>query len=87
LRGTLAQQWRNSLSGHELFLCRNKLFDRSESAGSGVGVTFGELFTIKRGLATGDNEFFILSEGKAKELGIPRRFLRPILPPPPSLVG
>jgi len=41
-----------------------------------------DLFTVKRGIATGSNEFFVLSEAKAQELGLPRRFLKPILPSP-----
>ena len=42
----------------------------------------GDLFAIKRGLATGDNKFFILDEQQVLELGLSRRFLRPILPSP-----
>ncbi len=42
----------------------------------------GQLFSIKRGLATGSNGFFIMPESKARDLGLPRRFLRPILPSP-----
>jgi hypothetical protein len=45
-------------------------------------VRIGDLFTIKRGLATGDNGFFILSENRIAELGITHRFLKPILPSP-----
>jgi adenine-specific DNA-methyltransferase len=45
-------------------------------------VRIGDLFTIKRGLATGDNGFFILSEKRISELGISQRFLKPILPSP-----
>ena len=45
-------------------------------------LTFGDLFTIKRGLATGNNSFFILTREKAAALGIPAQFLRPILPSP-----
>jgi adenine-specific DNA-methyltransferase len=41
-----------------------------------------DLFTIKRGIATGANDFFVLAELQAEKLGIPRRFLRPILPSP-----
>lgn len=40
------------------------------------------LFTIKRGLATGSNEFFILTEQQIKEHQIPEEFLTPILPSP-----
>jgi len=42
----------------------------------------GDLFTIKRGLATGDNKFFILDDQQVAELGISRHFLRPVLPSP-----
>jgi hypothetical protein len=45
-------------------------------------ILFGDLFTIKRGLATGNNDFFILPRAKAREIGIPDQFLRPILPSP-----
>ncbi len=41
-----------------------------------------DLFTIKRGIATGANDFFVLTESRAEELGLPRRFLKPILPSP-----
>jgi hypothetical protein len=41
-----------------------------------------DLFTIKRGVATGANEFFILSAAQAAEYEIPKEFLRPILPSP-----
>lgn len=44
------------------------------------GYRLGDLFSIKRGLATGDNNFFILDEGKVRSLGLPQKFLRPILP-------
>jgi predicted RNA methylase len=39
-----------------------------------------DLFEIKRGIATGDNKFFILNEKQIKEYKIPNRFLKPILP-------
>jgi hypothetical protein len=45
-------------------------------------LSLDELFTIKRGLATGDNSFFILPREKAFQLGIPAECLRPILPSP-----
>ena len=40
----------------------------------------GDLFTIKRGIATGPNSFFILDEGGSPAPWIPDTFLRPILP-------
>lgn len=50
-------------------------------------LNLGDLFAIKRGLATGDNGFFIMSEDSAKEWDIPRAFLKPILPGPRHLTG
>ena len=44
-----------------------------------------DFFTIKRGIATGSNSFFILRKEKASQLGIPRQFLKPILPSPRNL--
>jgi len=40
----------------------------------------GDLFSIKRGLATGANEFFIVTAENADAYGLPRELLRPILP-------
>lgn len=45
----------------------------------------GDLFSIKRGLATGANSFFILSDADADHWEIPREFLKPILPSPRHL--
>jgi hypothetical protein len=45
-------------------------------------LTLGDFFTIKRGLATGSNSFFILGREEIKRWDIPRRFLKPILPGP-----
>ncbi len=48
-------------------------------------LTLGDLFAIKRGLATGANSFFLLTEDKACQLELPPRFLKPILPGPRHL--
>ena len=42
--------------------------------------TLGDFFSIKRGMATGANSFFILERDEAIQKGIPPEFLRPILP-------
>ncbi len=42
--------------------------------------TLGDFFRIKRGVATGANGFFILERAEAERRGIPREFLKPILP-------
>lgn len=39
-------------------------------------------FNIQRGIATGDNNFFILNEQEIKEKKIPKQILTPILPSP-----
>lgn len=45
-------------------------------------MTLGDYFEIKRGLATGDNSFFIMSREKIMELGLDMSFFKPILPSP-----
>ena len=49
--------------------------------------TLGDFFTIKRGIATGDNDFFILDKETIAEYQIPKEFLRPILPSPRYIKG
>lgn len=41
-----------------------------------------DFFDIKRGLATGDNDFFILSKQTIAEYQLPLEFMKPILPSP-----
>lgn len=40
----------------------------------------GDFFDVKRGIATGDNNFFIIEKNKADLLKIPKKYLRNILP-------
>jgi hypothetical protein len=40
----------------------------------------GDFFEVKRGIATGDNNFFILEKSMAQSLEIPKKYLRNILP-------
>jgi adenine-specific DNA-methyltransferase len=47
--------------------------------------TLRDLFSIKRGIATGCNSFFIITKQQAEELKIPKQFLVPILPGPRDL--
>jgi hypothetical protein len=51
------------------------------------GATLGDLFYIKRGLATGANNFFILEESEATRIGLPAEFLKPILPSARLITG
>lgn len=47
--------------------------------------TLGDLFQIRRGIATGCNGFFVLKREEARRLGLPDEYLRPILPSPRAL--
>ena len=51
----------------------------------GKGPTLGDLFRVQRGIATGCNKFFVLDRADAKSLGLPDKYLRPILPSPRNL--
>ncbi len=42
--------------------------------------TLADFFTIKRGLATGDNSFFILTRAQIEQHKLPWKFFKPILP-------
>lgn len=44
--------------------------------------TLSDLFRIKRGIATGDNRYFILSEEEIASRGLPMETFKPILPSP-----
>ncbi|MHC4709253.1 MAG: Eco57I restriction-modification methylase domain-containing protein [Planctomycetota bacterium] len=55
-------------------------------AGAAQG-TLGDLFTVRRGLATGANAYFILDRAEALRRGLPARFLRPVLPGPRHVAG
>ena len=47
----------------------------------------GDFFTVKRGLATGNNKYFILSADEIEERGLPLQAFRPILPSPRYVPG
>lgn len=56
-------------------------FEQEEYTGS-TKDTLGDFFEIKRGIATGANEFFIIGPDTIKEFSIPKQFLKPMLPSP-----
>ena len=71
--------------GRERLDCGQKwsrLFDEGQDMTKDKGYTIGDFFTVKRGIATGGNNFFILNEETVDEYHIPSRFLLPILPSP-----
>jgi len=56
-------------------------FDQEEVL-HGERDVLADFFDIRRGVATGANEFFIIGTEVIKEYSIPRKFLKPILPSP-----
>ncbi|MBI2193317.1 MAG: XamI family restriction endonuclease [Planctomycetes bacterium] len=46
-----------------------------------------DLFTVRRGIATGANDFFIIDRETAVKYNIPKAFLRPVLPSPRFVRG
>ncbi len=58
--------------------------DRTAASKTG-GPSLGDFFRIQRGIATGCNAFFVMERAKARQLGLPAAFLRPILPSPRHL--
>lgn len=55
-------------------------FPKQDAEAQYDGYRLRDLFAIKRGIATGNNAFFILDEDKVHSLNLPPKFLRPILP-------
>jgi adenine-specific DNA-methyltransferase len=55
---------------------------RGREKPSDSNVRLFDLFDIKRGLATGDNKFFILTREQIRENHLPMDLFRPILPSP-----
>jgi len=47
----------------------------------------GDIFDVKRGIATGANKFFILDREQISKYELPYEFLKPILPSPRYLMG
>jgi hypothetical protein len=58
-----------------------------ERKNEGQQAKLGDFFTVKRGIATGDNDFFILDRETIDRYEIPQQFLRPILPSPRHIKG
>ena len=71
--GTIAIHRRSLLEGLTTGLSRVPLEDQP------TGPTLADFASIVRGVATGANEFFFLTSGKASSLGIPDEFLVPAI--------
>ena len=59
----------------------NDLFEENAQPELGT-VALGSLFTIRRGIATGANGFFVMTRTQAQERNLPVEFLKPVLPSP-----
>lgn len=60
-------------------------FPQAEPRAHHLAPTLGDFFQIRRGLATGDNAFFILSERALTAHRLPAELFTPILPSPRDL--
>ena len=75
----MSKKVRSEVLRHELKWTRFPLADaRKRPSGS----TLGDFFSVKRGLATGDNNFFVLTSERIAALELPMNFFVPILPSP-----
>ncbi|KEO53361.1 Eco57I restriction-modification methylase domain-containing protein [Thioclava indica] len=55
-------------------------YPQADKATQRAGISLGDLFDIKRGLATGDNSFFIMDRDQIEERGLPMECFTPVLP-------
>lgn len=60
-------------------------FPVSKERGPSSQFTIADFLTIKRGIATGDNRFFIKTREEIESRKLPMRFFKPILPSPRML--
>jgi adenine-specific DNA-methyltransferase len=60
-------------------------FNGTHTDTPGASATISDLFKIRRGLATGSNDFFILPRETAETYGFKSDYLKPILPSPKNL--
>lgn len=57
-------------------------FPLSDERGDIVTAKLSDYFSVKRGIATGDNKFFVLSRAEIEKKNLPLEQFRPILPSP-----
>jgi predicted RNA methylase len=90
--GTLSDPWISSLISTTALQQSEKwtgfpqksdsVLDKSSPGARCQKPTLSSLFYIKRGIATGANEFFILAAEQIERRGLPQEFFTPILPSP-----
>ena len=60
----------------------NLFVKKTTTCSSDDDCKLGNFFTVKRGIATGGNDFFIVDMDTVEKYHIPSKFLRPVLPSP-----
>lgn len=60
----------------------NLFVEDSTNYSSNYDCKLGNFFTVKRGIATGDNSFFVMNMDTIEKYHIPSKFLKPVLPSP-----
>jgi hypothetical protein len=55
-------------------------YPQADAASVRSEITLGDLFDVKRGLATGDNSFFVMDEAQIEARNLPMEMFRPLLP-------
>ena len=87
--GTLEQPKLERLVPIETLRCDPKWtrYPVKESHEAVEGPVLGDFFRIKRGVATGNNRYFILSAQEIKQRGLPTGAFKPILPSPRYVHG
>ena len=80
--GTLDQPQRDGRVPLEILREDHKWSRHPESVPSPTAdqVRLADLFEIKRGIATGNNRYFVITEQEAKQRGLPAWALKPVLP-------
>lgn len=63
----------------------NKTFLYNNNVNNDEDTKIGTFFTVKRGIATGDNNFFVINKETVKSYDIPENFIMPVAPPPRKL--
>lgn len=73
--------------GERVVLTSNRKWSRPHPKRSTAGVTLDEVAHVRRGVATGHNDFFVISERRRRDLGLARSSLRPCLASPRHFAG
>lgn len=82
--GTLAKPKQSRLIPHANLQHSAKWTSLAASGVKAIndGLRLSDFFSIKRGVATGDNGFFIMNRAEIAERNLPMEFFKPILPGP-----